>query len=95
MIALLGDGDKDISAAAAAALGAIGSPEAAKALSAGQAKAPDSLVLSDACLACAEKLLADEKKPDALAIYKALMKSPIKHVKLGATRGLMAALQPK
>ena len=45
---------------------------------------------ADAYLACAERLLADGKKLEALAIYKALSKSQIKHVQLAAMRGLLA-----
>ncbi len=77
----------------AAALGSIGTPESAKALEAFQQKAPEALKLAaaDAYLACAEGLLADGKKLDAMSIYKALSKSSIKHVRLGAMRGLLEA----
>ena len=97
LVALLGDSDKEIAGAAAAALGAIGTPETAKALAAFQDKAPEALklVAADAYLACAEALLADGKKPDAMAIYKALAKSKIKHVRLAAMRGLLAAAGKK
>ncbi len=90
LAALLADSDAEVAAAAAAALGSIGSPEAAKAL----AKAPESLktAVADACLACAEQLLADGKKMDAMMIYKALAKpDQPKHVRVAATRGLLAA----
>ncbi len=86
---LLKDSDADVAGAAAAALGEIGSSEAAKALLSVQATAPD------ACLACAEQLLADGKKMEAIMIYKALQKSKIKHVSLAAGRGLLAALGAK
>ena len=85
LVALLKDGDKEVAAAAAAALGAIGSPEAAKALLPVHKAAPD------ACLVCAEQLLADGKKAEAKAIYTALAKADVpKHVRLAAMRGLLA-----
>jgi len=93
MVALLGDSDEETVAAAVAAVGAIGNAEAAKALEAFQAKAPKSLRLAaaDAYLACAERLLADGKKAEAMAIYKALAKADQpKHVRVAATRGLLA-----
>jgi len=91
LVALLKDSDQGVAAAAAAALGKIGSPEAAKALQA----LPESLAVDDALLACAEQLLADGKKADAMRIYGALAKSDIKHVKLAATRGMLAATGQK
>ena len=85
LVGLLKDGDKEVAAAAAAALGAIGSPEAAKALLPVHQAAPD------ACLVCAEQLLADGKKDAAKAIYTALAKADVpKHVRLAAMRGLVA-----
>ena len=97
LVALLEDSDADVASAAAAALGAIGTPEAAKALGTFQTKAPQALRLAaaDAYLACAEGLLADGKKPDATLIYKALSKSEHKHVRLAAMRGLLAATRKK
>ena len=94
LTALLGDSDQQIAAAAVAALGAISTPEASKALQGFQAEAPDGLKLAvaDACLACAEQLLADSKKADAVAIYKALSTGDQrKHVKIAAMRGMLAA----
>jgi hypothetical protein len=61
-------------------------------------KAPEALRLAaaDACLTCAERLLADGKKLEALAIYKALVGSDQpKHVRVAATRGLLAATGKK
>jgi len=95
---LLGDSDQAIAAAAAAALGSIGNPEAAKALADFQAKAPDALGLAaaDAQLVCAEHLLADGKKVDAMMIYKSLAKPELpKHVRLAAMRGLLAVTGKK
>ncbi len=89
---LLGDSDKEIAAAAAAALGSIGNADAAKAL--GAFKVPEGLraAVADACLACAEGLLADGKKAEATAIYKALAKpDQPKHVRVAAMRGMLSA----
>jgi len=97
LVPLLADSDPQVAAAAAAALGAIGNSEAAKALADFQAKAPAALKLAaaDAYLACAEALLAAGKKAEALAIYKELTKSEIRHVKLAATRGMMNVMGKK
>jgi hypothetical protein len=95
LVDLLKSSDSEIAGAAAAALGSIGSPEAAKALGAFQEANPASLAAADAYLACAERLLADGKKVEAMAIYKTLAKSDQKHVKLAATRGLLAAAGKK
>ena len=70
---------------------------AAKSLAAFRAKAPAKLKLdaADASLKCAERLLSDGKKLEAMAIYKELMKAEQKHVKVAAQRGLLAAMRAK
>jgi HEAT repeat protein len=98
MVALLKDSDKEIVAAAAAALGSIGNEEAAQALGAFQAKAPKELRLTaaDAYLACAERLLADGKKAQARKIYSALDNDQQpKHVQRAAKQGKLAVLRAK
>ncbi len=98
MVALLKDADKEIVAAAAAALGSIGSEEAAKALGAFQAEAPKEvrLAAADAYLACAERLLADGKKAQARKIYSALDNDQQpKHVQRAAKQGKLAVLRAK
>lgn len=97
LVALLGDSDPQVAGAAASALGKIGNAAAAKALGEFQKTAPKQLqlVAADACLGCAEQFLADGNKLGAIAIYKTLTKSNIKHVKLAATRGLLAAMSKK
>ena len=98
MVALLDDSDKGIVSAAAAALGNIGTSDAAKALAAFQAKAPAELKLAaaDAYLTCAEQLLAAGKKLEAITIYKSLSKGDQpKHVRVAATRGLLNAAGAK
>ena len=89
--ALLGDSDGAVARAAAIALGAIRSPEAAKVLGAAKATDQTKSVIADAQLACAENLLATGKKAQAKVIYMGLLgKKPASHVKLAATRGLLA-----
>ena len=88
---LLKDSDPAVVRAAAIALGNIGGEEAAKALQA--AGTPE---VVDAQLRCAEALLADNKKADALAIYKSLAgEQQTKHVRLAATRGMLACAGKK
>lgn len=90
--ALVGDADAVVARSAALALGAIRGDDATKA--AKDAKSESQGVQSaviDSQLACAEGLLAQGKKADALAIYKALVgEGSPKHIKLAATRGMLA-----
>ncbi len=98
LTALLENQDQQVAAAAAAALGAIASPEAAKALDEFQKKSPDKLKLAvaDARLCCAEHMLAAGKKLEAMAIYKSLSgEDQPKHVRLAAVRGLLAVTGKK
>jgi HEAT repeat protein len=96
--ALLADADKAVACAAAGALGKIGNGEAAKALGDFAKKAPEGvkLAVADGLLVCAESLLAVGKKAEALAIYKSLSgEDQPKHVRLAATRGLLAVAGKK
>jgi HEAT repeat protein len=98
LTALLDNSDPQIAAAAIAALGAIGSADAAKTLSEVQKKAtgPLQAAVADARLCCAERMLAAGQKPEAMAIYKALnSEDQPKHVRLAAVRGLLAATGQK
>lgn len=91
LAALLNDSDAQIARAAALALGAIRSPEAAKALA--KSKPADAVqpAVTDASLACAEALLASGKKGEALLIYKSYAgENQPKQVRLAATRGMLA-----
>jgi hypothetical protein len=93
---LPGDADKAVAAAAAHALGLIGTPEAGKALADWQKKAPESLrvPITDACLTCAERLLADGKKTEAASLYTLLKgEDQPKYVQVAATRGLLQVMQ--
>lgn len=91
---LLQNKDAGIAGAAAAALGAIATTSAAKALKGFLAKAPASLQLqvADAILTCAERLLAAGKRTDARTLHELLAttKQP-KHVQQAAARGLELA----
>ncbi len=93
LAALLGDSDARIAAAAATALGDIGTVESAKALQ--DAKPASSLVklrVADARLTAGERLLAAGHKDGALAVYKSLLVgSPSKAIFLAATRGRLRA----
>jgi len=96
LVALLKDGDKQVASAAAAALGSIGTPDAAKALAAFEAPKELLLAVCDAQLTCAERLLAAGKKADAVAIYKSLSKPNLpKHVRVAGMRGRLAAEEKK
>jgi HEAT repeat protein len=95
----LGDSDLQVSRAAAQALALIGTPPAAKELSRFARKAPDTMKLpvADACLSCAEQLLADGKKSEAIALYKELQgdKSQPAHIKVAAMKGMLTASAKK
>lgn len=91
LAALLGDSDSSIACAAATALGAIRTPEAAKALAKAKPADGAKAAVTDASLICAKKLLDAGKKADALVVYKSFANdSQPKHVKLAATRGMLA-----
>jgi HEAT repeat protein len=89
---LLGDDDATVACAAACALGAIRSPQAVQALAQSKPTAPEAKRAAvDASFACAERLLADGKKTEALALYKQFAgEDRPKHVRLAATRGMLA-----
>ena len=93
---LLGDADQGVARAAGLALGSIRSADAAKALN--EAKPSEGLKgsVTDARLACAEALLAEGKKAEALGIYKSLTgEAEPKQVRLAATRGMLACAGKK
>ena len=93
---LLKDSDAAVARAAAIALGSIGSGEAAKALQSRTPEEPARAAAVDAQLRCAEALLVDNKKADALAIYKSLAgEQQPKLVRLAATRGILACAGKK
>ena len=91
---LLGHSDAQIAQTAAQSLGVIGTPAAAKELSTFAKKAPANMKMpvADASLACAERLLADGKKSEALGVYRDLNNAnqPTR-VKMAAMKGMVAA----
>ena len=94
LVPLLADADADVAAAAVAALGMIGTTAAAQALTRCVQDGPATTKAAavDACLACAEHLLADGQKAEAVAIYKSLLAAdPPQHVRLAVTRGMLVA----
>jgi HEAT repeat protein len=98
LAAALADSDAVVASAAACALGNIGTAEAAKALGDFAKKAPAAVktAVADGLLVCAERLLAGGNKAEALAIYKSLAgEDQPKHVRLAATRGLLAVAGKK
>lgn len=94
---LLGEGNDKVAVAAASALGDIRSSEAAKALAAVKPTGDAvRLAVTDARMSCAEGMLAAGKSAEALLIYKSLTgDDQPKHVKLGATRGVLACAGKK
>ncbi len=94
---LLGAGDTGVAAAAAAALGRIGTPEAAEALKRALAGAAADLrpAIADACLPCAEVLLAHGKRDESVALYDAVRRAKLpRHIRLAALRGAILARGP-
>ncbi|MCX5682880.1 MAG: HEAT repeat domain-containing protein, partial [Planctomycetota bacterium] len=93
MTAALGDADVQIAEAAAAALGKIGTSEAAKALmdARGKAKPEVKATVTDSLLLCADRLTAAKKTDEAAAIYQEMFKpTEPKHIRTAALRGIMA-----
>jgi HEAT repeat protein len=89
--ALLSAADTAVARAAAFALGAIRTAAASQALAKAKPSAEVKSAATDASLSCAEAMLADGKKTEALMIYKGLSgEDQPKHVRLAATRGMLA-----
>jgi HEAT repeat protein len=88
---LLSDADAVVACAAAHALGAIRTAQAAEALEkATPAEDQVKRAATDASLACAEALLAGGKKAEALAVYRRFAsEDQPRHVRLAATRGML------
>ncbi len=84
--------DPGVARAAAAALGSIGGMESAKELKAALAKTTGRtrMAVADACLVCAERLLADGQRNEALAFYTHLTAPDIpKSARLAAMTGII------
>ncbi|MEI7954748.1 MAG: HEAT repeat domain-containing protein [Verrucomicrobiota bacterium] len=86
---LLGDSDAGVAAAAATALGDLGSIEAAKALVMSKPVPATKAAVGAAALLCAQRLVKAGNKPAAKITYEKLLAStPSKVVKDAATLGL-------
>jgi hypothetical protein len=95
---LLGNSDIMVARAASNSLGLIGTPDAAKELSKFAKKAPANMKLpiADACLICAEQLLADGQKGKAVALYSGLKgNDQPRHIKVAAVKGMLTAATKK
>ena len=93
---ILGRRDQEAAIAAAAALGQIADAQAAEALAQAKDKAEGKLLLVvlDAYLKCADQLVADGKKTEALAIYKELQKESMPGpIRSAATTGMLSAMK--
>ena len=91
---LLGDSDIQIARAAAESLAMIGTPAAARELSkfAKKASAAMKLPVADACLVCAEQLLVDGKKTEAVALYNEFKSNDQPaHIRAAAMKGILTA----
>ncbi len=90
----LDDGDAEVAQAAAAALGRISGPPSAKALedALGRTKGAVRAAVAGACLVCAEGLLAQGEREQAMALYSTLTGTDVpKPVRLAAMHGIIAA----
>ena len=91
---LLSDSDDQVAAAAAAALGRIGTTQAATLLKRELADADAShrAAVADACLACAETLLDKGRKKEAIALYDAVRHADLlTHQRVAGTFGAIRA----
>jgi HEAT repeat protein len=86
--------DMDVARAAASAIGHISGQAAAKVLTDGLSKTrgPVRTAVADACLVCAERLLAAGQRDSALALYNVLTARDIpKPMRLAAMHNIIAA----
>jgi HEAT repeat protein len=94
LIKLMVDTDVTVAVPAAAALGKIGGPDVVNALARAKAESPSRVrsTIVDALLQCAEDLLSQGKKNDAVRIYQDLcLLDEAKQVREAALRGLKAS----
>jgi HEAT repeat protein len=92
LVKILGE-DPDSAAAAAKALGEIGTPEAAKALTAARGKGPAAVqqAVVNGMLICADRLVAAGQRSQAIALLESLTEaSQPEHVRMAARRTLSA-----
>jgi HEAT repeat protein len=94
LISLLNNSDIEVAGAAAFALGKAGTPQAARALSSFLTKAPEALrlVVTDAALNAAARLLRDGNRLGAVELYRRIeAHSKAPHVRTAARHGLRQA----
>ena len=90
----LNDSDTEVASAAAVSLGKIGNRRAASALRRALGKAPEPVrpAIAEGCIRCAEHLLADAKRADAVKLYDAVRQSALPKEKiLEGVRGAILA----
>ena len=98
IVPLLGENDPAVVAGAAWALGRIGGPRSAKALTAARIGAEGTLrrALDDAVLLCADALVADGKAADAALLYQQMYAAnQPRRIRIAALRGLMISRPDK
>jgi HEAT repeat protein len=92
---LTSSSDQSLAGAAISALGKIGGPDAAAALGKAKGSVPDKLkmVAYDACLKCADQMVAEGKSADARKMYQSLYTTPgvPQLVRAAALRGMLNA----
>jgi HEAT repeat protein len=91
---LMSGPDGELAPAAVAALGRIGTSEAAAALGQALSSAPPALrpAISEASLACAERLLAQGRREEAVGLYDSVRKAELpEHIQAAAMRGAIVA----
>jgi HEAT repeat protein len=93
---MVGDSDQMVAAAAVSALGNIADAQATKVLAEAKGKATGKLraLVMDAYLKCADRLVAEGKKAEALVIYDELRKEP-KPISIAALQGKLNAEKSK
>jgi len=94
---MLAHADADVARVTAGALGKIATADAAKAVgqALGDVPAARRPAVAEACLACAEALLAADKGSEAAAMYRAVDKADLpKHFGVAAKYGLLQAQKP-
>lgn len=87
---LLRSDDRDVAAAAAAALGKVGTTKAASVLEEAMAVAPAERLpaIADGMFFCAEALLRERNREVATGLYDAVRQADVpEHIRLAATRG--------
>ena len=94
LVKKLNDADPEVASAAGVALGHIGGATAAKALTKAMGGAQEAVrpALAQGSILCAEKLLAEGKRADAIRLYDQIRKADVpKQRVLEATRGAILA----